>query len=72
VGEGRGGGVNHRAGPSVFQVRELATALALDGKRVKVCVQQAMGTGVFQVCPPFITETNRAQLSYFTCRLGYS
>ena len=32
-----------------LQVRTMATALAEDGKRVKVCVQEAMGAGVFQV-----------------------
>ncbi len=30
-------------------VRDMATALASDGKKVKVCVQGAMGAGVFQV-----------------------
>jgi hypothetical protein len=30
-------------------VRDLVTDLAADGKRVKVCVQQALGQGVFQV-----------------------
>lgn len=29
-------------------VRDLVTELAIDGKRVKVCVQQALGQGVFQ------------------------
>lgn len=32
-------------------VREVATSLAQDGRRVKVCVQQAMGQGVFQGTP---------------------
>ncbi len=32
-------------------IREVATSLAQDGKRVKVCVQQAMGQGVFQGTP---------------------
>ena len=31
-------------------MRDLVTDLAADGKRVKVCVQQALGQGVFQVC----------------------
>ena len=32
-------------------VRDVATELAADGKKVKVCVQQALGQGVFQVGP---------------------
>jgi hypothetical protein len=36
-------------GTLLEMVRDMATALALDGKRVKVCVQAAMGQGVFQV-----------------------
>jgi adenylate kinase len=36
-------------GTLLEMVRDMATALALDGKRVKVCVQAAMGEGVFQV-----------------------
>lgn len=32
-------------------MRDLVTDLATDGKRVKVCVQQALGQGVFQACP---------------------
>ena len=32
-------------------MRDLVTDLAVDGKRVKVCVQQALGQGVFQVQP---------------------
>ena len=38
-----------RIGTLLELVRELAQALALDGKRVKISVQQAMGQGVFQV-----------------------
>ena len=30
----------------------MATRLALDGKLVKICVQDAMGAGVFQVHYP--------------------
>ena len=30
-------------------VRDMATDLVADGARVKVCVQQALGQGVFQV-----------------------
>lgn len=32
-------------------VREIVTDLAADGRKVKVCVQQALGQGVFQVTP---------------------
>lgn len=39
----------YRVGTLLEMVRDMATALALDGKRVKVCVQAAMGQGVFQV-----------------------
>ena len=47
--------ISHLSGPAsrigtlLEMVREIATALAADGKRVKVSVQQAMGAGVFQV-----------------------
>jgi hypothetical protein len=41
----------YRIGTLLELVREVATALAADGKRVKVCVQQAMGQGVFQGLP---------------------
>jgi hypothetical protein len=41
----------YRVGTLLEMVRDMATALALDGKRVKVCVQAAMGQGVFQVSP---------------------
>jgi hypothetical protein len=36
------------AGAVLEMVRDVATALAADGKRVKVVVQQALGQGVFQ------------------------
>lgn len=39
----------YRVGTVLEMVREIATALALDGKRVKVCVQGAMGSGSFKV-----------------------
>ena len=38
-----------RIGTLLELVRDIATSLAQDGKRVKVCVQQSMGQGVFQV-----------------------
>ncbi len=31
-------------------MRDMATDLVADGARVKVCVQQALGQGVFQAC----------------------
>jgi len=40
-----------RVGTLLEMVRDIAEALAEDGKGVKVCVQQAMGQGVFQVSP---------------------
>ena len=39
----------YRAGTLLELVRDLATSLAQDGKRVKLCVQQSLGVGVFQV-----------------------
>lgn len=38
-----------RIGTLLELIRDLATALAADGKKVKVSVQQALGEGVFQV-----------------------
>ena len=44
-----------RIGTLLEMAREIAGGLAEDGQRVKVCVQQAMGVGVFQgalqLCP---------------------
>jgi len=40
-----------RVGTLLEMVRDIAEALAEDGKGVKVCVQQAMGQGVFQGIP---------------------
>ncbi len=42
----------YRIGTLLEMVRELATALAADGRTVKVCVQQALGQGVFQASAP--------------------
>lgn len=39
----------YRIGTLLEMVREMAYQLAVDGKLVKVCVQQSMGQGVFQV-----------------------
>mgnify|MGYP001123185097 CR=1 FL=1 len=36
------------------QVRNLVLMLTDDGKKVKVCVQQALGQGVFQVRYPLM------------------
>lgn len=41
----------YRVGTLLELVRVMATALAEDGKRVRVCVQGSMGTGVFQALP---------------------
>ena len=38
-----------RVGTLLELCRDIAESLALDGKGVKVCVQQSMGQGVFQV-----------------------
>lgn len=38
----------YRIGTLLEMVREIAYVVALDGKKVKVCVQQALGEGVFQ------------------------
>lgn len=40
-----------RVGTLLEMVREVATAAALDGRRVRVCVQGSMGQGVFQGLP---------------------
>lgn len=37
-----------RIGTLLELVRDVACALTIDGKKVKVCVQKAMGQGVFQ------------------------
>lgn len=39
----------YRIGTLLELAREIASALAQDGAHVKVCVQQSMGQGVFQV-----------------------
>jgi adenylate kinase len=41
----------YRVGSVLELVRHVATSLARDGKRVKVCVQKSMGQGVFQALP---------------------
>lgn len=41
----------YRVGTLLELTRELATRIAEDGRRVKVCVQGSMGQGVFQGLP---------------------
>ncbi len=41
----------YRVGTLLEMVRQLATELVKDGKVVRVCVQQALGQGVFQGTP---------------------
>jgi adenylate kinase len=41
----------YRIGTLLEGVRELVTALAADGKRVRVCVQGSMGAGAFTAMP---------------------
>lgn len=41
-------------------VRDMATDLVSDGARVKVCVQQALGQGVFQVWPQRLMSSRLA------------
>eukprot|EP00884_Botryococcus_braunii_P004184 jgi/Botrbrau1/13767/Bobra.0056s0022.1 len=61
----------YRVGTLLELVREIATALAQDGKCVKVCVQGAMGSGTFKgmplslsgcpaSCRPWTGETSRS------------
>ncbi|GMH33032.1 hypothetical protein BSKO_00866 [Bryopsis sp. KO-2023] len=49
----------YRIGTLLELVRELATTLVADGKRVKVCVQQSMGQGVFQGMPLSLAGVRR-------------
>ncbi|KAK9806973.1 hypothetical protein WJX72_009126 [[Myrmecia] bisecta] len=49
----------YRVGTLLEMVRDVATTLAQDGKRVKVCVQQAMGQGVFQGLPLSLSGVRR-------------
>ena len=37
----------YRIGTLLEGIREIALAIAADGKRVRICVQGSMGTGVF-------------------------
>ena len=39
----------YRVGTLLELAREIATTLAQDGAHVKICVQQSLGVGVFQV-----------------------
>ncbi|EIE24349.1 hypothetical protein COCSUDRAFT_65858 [Coccomyxa subellipsoidea C-169] len=49
----------YRIGTVLELVRDLVTDLAADGKRVKVCVQQALGQGVFQGLPLSLSGVRR-------------
>lgn len=48
-----------RAGTLLEMVRTIATDLARNGKRVKLCVQGSMGTGVFQGLPLSLAGISR-------------
>ncbi|KFM24902.1 hypothetical protein F751_1781 [Auxenochlorella protothecoides] len=49
----------YRVGTLLEMVREMATALAQDGKRVKVCVQQSLGEGIFAGMPMMLSGVAR-------------
>jgi len=49
----------YRIGTLLEGVRELVNALCADGKRVRVCVQHAMGTGVFTAVPLALNGVRR-------------
>lgn len=49
----------YRVGTLLEMVRVMAVALAEDGKRVKICVQSAMGAGVFQGLPLSLSGVRR-------------
>lgn len=53
----------YRVGTLLEMVRDMATALAQDGKRVKVCVQAAMGQGVLQGLPLSLNGVKRIMAS---------
>jgi adenylate kinase len=53
----------YRVGTLLEMVRDMATALAADGKKVKVCVQGAMGAGVFQGLPLSLSGVKRIMTS---------
>ena len=46
----------YRIGTLLELARQLASTLAQDGAHVKVCVQQSMGAGVFQVGRPWVIQ----------------
>ena len=48
------------------QVRTMAVTLAQDGKSVKVCVQEAMGAGVFQGLPLSLSGVKRCATLQWT------
>jgi len=49
----------YRIGTLLEMVREVAAALAQDGVRVKICVQQALGQGVFTGMPLALSGVRR-------------
>ena len=49
----------YRVGTLLEMVREMATALVEDGRRVRVCVQGSMGAGVFQGLPLSLAGVSR-------------
>ena len=52
-------GDTYRIGTLLEMVRHVATDLANDGKRVRVCVQGSMGKGVFQALPIALSGARR-------------
>lgn len=49
----------YRVGTLLEMARDLTTAIAQDGKRVKLCVQQSLGKGVFQGLPLSLSGVRR-------------
>lgn len=49
----------YRVGTLLELVREIVTSICADGTKVKVCVQQSLGTGVFQGTPLALSGVRR-------------
>ena len=49
----------YRVGTLLELVREIVTSICVDGTKVKVCVQQSLGTGVFQGTPLALSGVRR-------------
>lgn len=49
----------YRVGTLLELVRDIVTSICLDGTKVKVCVQQSLGTGVFQGTPLALSGVRR-------------